>query len=418
MLGFCLDNSINSIRRCFCNRYFMLSLLICIVWASKLLFYMRGIINHIPVINDYTAELEIVLVVSVVVLSLPTLLSRFTIADYSFYLGCLFLYGLNFLFYPENFDALCEYAFTCLFLVFPCYFIGRIIEPEVFFEVFVWLAGICIVMDLFYFLYFVQSAKSLQDAKEILAYDNMFAAYQLLPHVLIMAWAAMRKFNIITLFLSILGVLLLLSFGSRGPLACAGVFIIVYFFFFMKFKHSGYVKACLAGVGVLMLLFQKQIALFLKVIFDDMSLSTRIIDRILSGGLSHDTGRSWLTDRLYGILDHNDSFFGLGMFGSQRYGIIYSHSFLCDLHVTFGYYIGTLILIVLVLILAAGIWTCRSKMDLAFILLLFCASVVKLFVSSTFLLDPLFFLLIGFCIANITRYEKNNDSLWNTSGSH
>ena len=258
---------------------------------------MRGIINHLPVISDYTEESEIVLVVSIVLLSLPALLSRFTIADYSFYFGCLFVYGLNFLFYPENFDPLCEYAFTCLLVVFPCYFIGRIIEPEVFFVVFVWLAGICIVMDLFYFLYFVQSAKSLKDAKEILTYDNMFAAYQLLPHVLIMAWAAMRKFNLITLFLTILGLLLLLSFGSRGPLACAGVFIIVYFFFFMKFRHSEYIKASLAGVGVLMFLFQKQIALFLKVIFDDMSLSTRIIDRILGGGLSHDTGRSWRRTR-------------------------------------------------------------------------------------------------------------------------
>lgn len=411
MVGFCIDNNIKNIRRCFCDRYFMLSLLICTAWASKLLFYIQSIINHIPVLCNYSGELVIFFVVLIVLLSLPALLSRFTIADYSFYLGCLLIYGLNFLFYPENYDPLCENAFTCLFWVFPCYFIGRIIEPEAFFIVFVWFAGICIVMDLFYFTIYVQSAKSLKDAKEILSYDNMFAAYQLLPHVLIMAWATMRKFNLFTLILTLIGILLLLSFGSRGPLACAGLFFMIYFFFFMKFRFSEYVKICVMGVGILLFFYQKQIALFLKTIFDDMSLSTRIVDRILGGGLAHDTGRSWLTDKLYNILENNDSFFGCGLFGSQRYGIIYSHSFVCDLHVTFGYYIGTLILIALVLIFVAGIWTCRSKMDMAFILLLFCTSVAKLFLSSTFLFEPLFFMLIGFCIANIARYEKNKENI-------
>ena len=159
MFGFLANNTIDSIRRCFGNRYFMLSLLICVVWASKLLLYIRGVVNQIPVVCNYTDELEFSLIILIIVLSLPALLARLTIADYSFYIGCLFVYGLNFLFFTDNFDPLCENAFTCLCLVFPCYFIGRIIEPEKFFTVFVWLAGICIVMDLFYFIIYILEKK-------------------------------------------------------------------------------------------------------------------------------------------------------------------------------------------------------------------------------------------------------------------
>ena len=410
MFGFLANNTIDSIRRCFGNRYFMLSLLICVVWASKLLLYIRGVVNQIPVACNYTDELEFSLIILIIVLSLPALLARLTIADYSFYIGCLFVYGLNFLFFTDNFDPLCENAFTCLCLVFPCYFIGRIIEPEKFFTVFVWLAGICIVMDLFYFIIYVQNMKSLKDAQSILSFDNMYSAYQLLPHVLIMAWSAMRKFNPITLVLTVVGLLLLLSFGSRGPLACAGLFLIVYFLFFMRFRYSKYVKTGIVGLGILTLFFQKGIAIFLKTVFEEMNLSTRIIDRILGGGLTHDTGRSWLTDKLYAILDKNGDFFGCGLFGSQRYGIVYSHSFVCDVHVSFGYCVGTFLLIAFMLVLVAGFWTCKNKMDMAFILLLFCAGVAKLFLSSTFLFEPLFFMLIGFCVANIARYERNKEN--------
>lgn len=406
MFNFHTNETLASIKQLFFNRGFMLSILICLVWASKFLDILRGVVNRLPILCDYIDETVAVVVAIPVLFSLPILISKYTIADYVFYVVCVIVYILNFFFYPDNWDALSENAFFCLCAVFPCYFIGRILDVEKFFTFFVILAGICIVWDVFYFLYFVQTAKSANEMKNILMEDNMGAAYLILPHVLLMIWATMKKFSILKLLLSLVGLISILSYGSRGPLACIGLFVIVYFFVLMKFKYSEYVKIAIIGFALLVLSFIKEFAIFFKILFTELNLSTRIIDRVLGGGLSHDSGRGWLTDKLYSLLDNSGNIFGFGMFGSQRYGYIYSHNFVCDMYITFGYIIGTMIMIVLAIVFVGGVITCRTQYEKGFILLLFCATVVKLFLSSTFLFEPLFFMLIGYCIKNIVNYQR------------
>ena len=384
----------------------MLNLLICIVWASKLLDVARGVINRLPVLCDYTDQIEVALVAIPTLLALPILLTKYTIRDYTFYIICVLVYLANFFIYPNNVDSLAENALFCIFAVFPCYFIGRVLDIEKFFTIFVILAGICIVWDVFYFVYFVQSTKSLKEMQSVLLEDNMGAAYLLLPHVIFMIWATMKKFSVVNAMLSIIGTVAILSYGSRGPLACIGVFTIVYFFLLMKFKYSVYIKAGIITLVVIAFSFTQQFALFFKILFTDLNLSTRIIDRVLTGGLANDSGRSWIQDKLYGLLDNSESFFGLGLFGSQRYGIIYSHNFFCDVFITFGYITGALLLLLLLAVYIGGFITCKTEYEKGFILLLTASTLVKLFLSSTFLFEPLFFLLIGFCIKNIVEYKQ------------
>lgn len=384
-------------RQLFFTREVMVNVLVCIVWASMLLMFVRAVANRVPGLNNDIDLVEELFVAIPVILSLPVLWKRFTLADYIFYISWVLLFALNFFVYPNNEDALLKWAFPCLCVAIPYYFIGRFLDINKYWMVFVLLSGVCILMDILYYIAFVQSMKSAKDAAAILTEDNMYASYQLLPHVVMMFWATMRKFNVLTLILGILGFLLILSFGSRGPMACLGFFCVLYFFCFMNFKHSAYVKVGIVGFCVLALPFLVEITIAIKRIFEDFGLSTRIVDRILRGGLTHDTGRSGLRDKLYNILDNSDNIFGFGLFGSQRYGIIYAHNLFCDVFFTFGYYIGSLFLIVVSVIIALGVIAARG-VERQFMLFLFSISMIKLMLSSTFVADPYFFLLIGYCI--------------------
>lgn len=73
---------------------------------------------------------------------------------------------------------------------------------------------------------------------EIAGDDNMFAAYQVLPHVMMMLWATLKSFRIWKAIVFVGGVLFLLSCGTRGPFACLLFFGIIYFLFYMRFKGA------------------------------------------------------------------------------------------------------------------------------------------------------------------------------------
>ena len=81
---------VTEIKTLFLGREVMLNLLVCIVWASSMLGYMRGIINHIPVLGDYTDQVEVMIVVLPLVLSLPILVGRLALFDYVFLVLCIY----------------------------------------------------------------------------------------------------------------------------------------------------------------------------------------------------------------------------------------------------------------------------------------------------------------------------------------
>ena len=59
--------------------------------------YLRGIINHIPVLNDYTDQIEVACFVVPLLLALPALFSRFLLFDYFFFGAMVLVYILNYL---------------------------------------------------------------------------------------------------------------------------------------------------------------------------------------------------------------------------------------------------------------------------------------------------------------------------------
>ncbi len=389
------------------SRQVAFNVLVCLSWASMLLAFMRGIINHVPGLSDYTATVELVLVCLLVLCALPTLLNKFSVYDYIILLLFPTVYLLNIAIYPDNAEGLAKYAFQTLVSTFPFYFVGKVVNIDKFFNLFFDLSVVCVLLDVFYFLYYVQSAAHIAEMAH--GGYNMFAAYQILPHVIMLAWGTMKKFRIWKALVFAIGSILLVSFGTRGPLACLAFFIAVYFIFFMKFKYSLWVKSVVALGGFILVLFMREIAVWLFELVRFINMSPRIIEKFLSGDIGNDSGRGFLKDNLYGRLDSSDPLFGFGLFGSQRYGIIYPHDLPLDLFFTFGYIFGGLLLFALFAMITYAFVRTSRKTEREFLLLLVSAAVVKLFLSSSFIIEPLFFMLTGLCLQIILERRKHGE---------
>lgn len=367
--------------------------------------FLRGVINHLPVLKDFTDELIFIIFLVPILSSLPALIHKFCWADYLFYILLVTLYFSSYIFFPENAEHLTEHALPCVFLVFPYYFYGRIVDIDRSSDIFALLSAICIYFNLFYYIIYAPSNKVID---EVTASDNMYASYLLMPHVVMMLWGTLDKFKLWKALSFFLGVMLTLSFGTRGPLVCIGFFGIVYFFFYMKFKGAIYVKLGIIGLIIVVLVSLRDIVYFLAKTFTGLSLSTRILDKIISGDLGNDSQRGALRDILYSALDRGDYFWGMGLFGTSRFGINYPHFLPLDFFCTFGYLLGTIFLLLLVLLIGFALWTSRNTKSQIFIIFLISTSIIKLLFSSTFVNEPYFYMLIGACVSQVLLWRQKH----------
>ncbi len=396
----------------------MLNVTLCVIWASMLLMYVKGILNRFPVIGEYSAEVLIAGGVLSVILSIPAILNKFCLIDYLFY-GLNVFYLLScYVFFPENAAYLDEEALTCIFCVFTYYFVGRLVNIDDFFNIFLFLSAVCIVMDLLYFLLYAQANKNME---EVAGEDNMYVAYRLLPHVALLLWSTLEKFRLWKAAVFFVGVLFLLSCGTRGPLVCLAFLGLVYFFFFMKFKGAIYVKMGIVSLSLLLLINLEGILLSLASTFTNLKLSTRILEKMITGELGNDSNRSVLRNELEHVMSEGEHFWGLGAFGCRNYDIIYPHFLPLDFACTYGYVLGYALLMLLFVLIGYSLWLSKGTKAQIFIVLLISISIVKLFISNSFLLEPYFYMLIGVCVKVVLDWhsgvheDKHNHSIVQSS---
>lgn len=370
-----------------------------VAWGSILLNYWRGINNHLPVLNKYTDELEITLVVVPLILGLPYLLRKIKVSDFIFVMVCALIYTLNIVLYIDNADVLEKRAYNFLCLVLPYYLIGVSLDLEKLLKPFYYISVTAIFFAAFYGLIYAQS-DYYQGELSVSDY-NMEAAYNILPHVLLVSWIALKKFNVWTLSIMILGVGMIIAYGTRGPLVCIIIFIAIYLLFYKNIKYRRILQVSTIGVSVIIINFIDPIMMVLQLFFAKIGMSTRIFDYFLSDKITQSHGRDMISNTLNHILSNDESFLGYGLLGSYKYVNTYPHNIVLEFLFSFGKIIGPLLLLVIAILIISATKISQNSITKVFILLLVCASIIKLFMSGTFLDDSLFFMLIGFCVQSI-----------------
>ena len=200
--------------------------------------------------------------------------------------------------------------------------------------------------------------------------------------------------------------LLLLSLGTRGPILCLIVFIITYVMFFTHMRYKNIIRIIVVSMALVAFSFLEQIALFFQSLMIQYGMSTRIFDKFLAEDIGASSGRDYIQMKLYHELCCDTNGLGFGLLGSYKYVGTYPHNMFLEFFFSFGWVIGTILLILLFVLIIRSFIACRNSRNHVVLLLLFvCGSIIKLQLTGTFLDDALFFMLIGYCI-NILRNKK------------
>ena len=118
-----------------------------------------------------------------------------------------------------------------------------------------------------------------------------------------------------------------------------------------------------------------------------------------------------MTEKLYDILENTDSFGGFGLFSCEHFTFHYPHDYILDFFYTFGYTIGGLLMLIVAYIICKAHLVSSKRIEKEFILLLTCATVLKMFFSSTFIQEEFYFALIGFCTSILICHHHNKQAI-------
>lgn len=368
-----------------------------IAWGSILLGYWRGINNHLPVLGTLTDELEWCIVLAPILLSLPRLWKRIKTSDHLFVFACFIFYLLNIQLFPQNADVLVNRLFSFSLLTLPYYYIGVTLDIKRFYNSFYYISVVAVFMCAFYELLYAQSASYTGDVDT--SEYNMELAYSILPHVLMVSWRSLKSFVILNIAPMLLGLMLLLSFGTRGPVICAIVFIAIYLLFIRPSKYQKTMRIITVACAVYAMSFLDQFMTFMQLMAFQLGMSTRIFDKYFEGELEDSSGRDYIWETLLRELSIDNSLFGHGVLGSYPYVNTYPHNIVLEFLFSFGWVWGIAILFCIVYIIAKMlINTHQCEINVTFGIILVIASILKLCFSSTFVDDALFFMLLGYCV--------------------
>lgn len=317
--------------------------------------------------------------------------------DVLFFLTVVIIYALQFLIFPENTKALEDISSIFLVWVLPALFLGLGLFHSNSYKLLL-VASIASLFCMIYYKMF--HSAGYMEANDLT--EDMDAAYHLLPHLLLIFYASLKEKKVLYYLCAAIGFILLLSFGTRGPIICAIVYLSLYFMLTHTWSHPIRDRILLIfGASFIILTFDAW-SIYLNDVFSGLGLSTRLLSKFQDGVFFESNARDDI--RLILINNLSESgFLGLGIAGDRTIIDTYAHNLILELWVSFGWFIGTFLIICLfyLLLRAYRFGTAENK---NYLILLISCSVLHLMLSSTYLNSYLLFVLIGYSIS-VVRYK-------------
>jgi hypothetical protein len=215
--------------------------------------------------------------------------------------------------------------------------------------------------------------------------------------------AALEKKNWLDILVSLVGAFVIMAFGSRGPILCMLSLLVMYMLINKKVhKHIWFFATVIVLLAITTLMYEEML-LQIRWLVERIGMSTRVFDLVLSGEFAESLGREQIQRVLTEAIMNN--WFGYGIAGDRAIVGTYSHSLMWELWTSFGVFAGSFLLVILVFYFVKLLLQkakSPSEGD-GLLIVLFASCFVKLFMSGSYLIEPVFFLMIGIVIA---EYRK------------
>lgn len=380
-------------------------LLFLAIWTSQtILMFVFMVIYRMPGGEFLSPVIHDLLMSVLALLSASYIIKKVRFKEVAVFLLFMFVYFFSMIGGTPSSEYLMDNIFTILFGTLPVLFVGVAFDANDIKLIKIINLSSCISVVLmipFSFLYF-------KYAKER-GPDDMSLAYSVLPHYCLLLTTGFREKNFVSLILAFAAFFLLVIFGTRGSMLIAGVYLVFEICILFVKNRKYRIPLALTLSGGVYYFVNKWETFFssLAVGFESMDLNPRIFNRILSLDFFESEGRSDLLDA---VINHIDKapYWGYGMAGDRNFvgADSYVHNFYYEVICSYGYIGGYLFFVLLaVLFITAYIRSRNQRKYIIFYPLLF-GSILKLLFSSSYLLEPLFFLLIGISMSICRNHDS------------
>ena len=328
----------------------------------------------------------------------PTIFSRIKAFDVILFLTLVFLFLISML-NEKTYDYATSILPTFLIQIFPLFILGRVVKDEKYLEnlLFKVTPIIILIATFHYTITIIVNSDSMTD-------DNMSFAYYLLPFSILALFSFLNKRSLINGIVFLLAFFIQVLTGTRGPLLCLLIALTLFVIFQRTSKK---IKAILLLIsGLLIVYFFSDLfaehMIALGEFLEQLGISNRIVDKIIEGELIDTSGRTDLTEIILSAIRSNP-ILGNG-FLSDRYLLngSYAHNIFYELLCHFGVFLGLAIFVFIILMCCRAIFRRERKSYL--MLLLVTVGFVKLFLSNSYIIEPMFFFMLGFLL----KHHKNN----------
>lgn len=372
------------------------------IWSQVLLNHMNFLVQRIPVLNLMGDSYQVIILLSLLLASWRKVFAKISIVDIIIVCALILFYWGTSILYPITIDFVTEQGLLVSTFVIPMFLAGVAFKYSELKPTLVNFSRITIVFNTFYYLFYLQ--KVLVNHDIYLAGEQMVAAYETLPHTLLITYVAMDRRNILDIGLALLGFVMICSFGTRGPLVSIVLFVCLYSLFFLQFKHNKLIKSGISLLGLSLYYFIDEIALFFFELSDSLGLSNRIWAKLLDKNIDTygiTSGRNNIYPLIVNKVTSESPLFGFGL-GQDRVatGGFYSHNIFLELLYSFGYFLGGLLSLGIIYIFISFFKSEASRETKIMGLVMFCSSFMQLFFSGSFITTAPFFLLLGYCVGS------------------
>lgn len=384
-------------------------ILLVLVWVRSILVsYVYQFLLRIPLIADFAYPIKVFVYLIAALFASRKFLRNLKLRDYFIYIVFCLLYSINIDVYPNTSEYLIERAVEILLIAVPTFFVGLTQNKDEYMDLLFKWSKICIVAIVIYFMIFGHNAEIGRTTDE-----NMGVAYRILPHLIMTLYYYLKFHRIEDGLFALISGLLLLACGTRGPVLNVVVFLAFYIMFYSKAKHKIFIVILLTIFAVTMYINPSILFDPIIYLFDKLGFSTRVLDGILTGIISDDNGRTEIKMKMFEMISQNN-YKGYGIAGDRNIvkWMAYSHNILIEFLVSYGMIIGFVLFVLILFLITKGFILANEKQRGFISVLFFSGGFFKLFFSGSYLLEPLFFWLLGYLVmvirTNKYKYRRKD----------
>lgn len=332
--------------------------------------------------------------------TLPAVFDRNKVRLIRTYSAWVFIFLLHYLVFPETRPYQKELVFPFFFMCLPAFIYSSAVRD--------WniLRGVMAKASHVIFYFGVLLGFLIISGRASAGAYSMTLGYYLLWPAVVFVDEVFDRASFKSIIFASISFLLILVLGSRGPVMCIGVFILLRLLRPPRRLGYAHIIMCLviATSAILIALFSNELLMYIQGSMSQFGIGSRSISLFLRPNV-HLSGRDLLYRKVIArIIDY--PFAGIGIAGDRHIlGGLYVHNIFLEILANYGIIIGMIVILGLI-ILQLRCWFCKGMKKYEMFAMWFSVGFIPLLVSGSYLAKIEFWTFIGLMTSGL-HFESN-----------